>query len=53
MKRIFSMFHLKPNEQRLLVLVMVALLAWSWVKHQRKRAVEERPPAAAAALPNE
>ncbi|HEV2840549.1 MAG TPA: hypothetical protein VGW39_04420 [Chthoniobacterales bacterium] len=36
MKRFFAMFVLTPGEQRVVIFVVLALLAWTWLKHQQE-----------------
>jgi hypothetical protein len=36
MKRFLATFRLTPAEQRAVIFVIVALLAWTWLKYQRE-----------------
>lgn len=36
MKRFCAMFVLTPGEQRLVIFVVLALLVWTWLKHQQE-----------------
>lgn len=36
MKRFLAMFVLTPGEQRVVIFVVLALLAWTWLKHQQE-----------------
>ncbi|HWM23294.1 MAG TPA: hypothetical protein VNP98_00595 [Chthoniobacterales bacterium] len=36
MKRFFAMFVLTPGEQRVVVLAVLMLLGWTWLKHQQE-----------------
>lgn len=36
MKRFFAIFVLTPGEQRVVIFVVLALLGWTWLKHQRE-----------------
>jgi hypothetical protein len=43
MKRFFAMFVLTAREQRLVILVVVALVVGAWVKHYRDMRVNDGP----------
>ena len=36
MKRFCAMFVLTPGEQRVVIFVVLALLAWTWLKHEQE-----------------
>ena len=53
MKRFFAVFVLTSAEQRVVIFVMVALLAWTWAKYQRHLNVVDASPPTSSATPNE
>ena len=52
MKRLLAVFVLTPGEQRLVIFVVLALLAWTWLKHQQEVKRETAVPVSSAS-PNE
>ena len=53
MKRLFAMFVLTPGEQRVVIFVVLALLAWTWLKHQQEVKRETSTVRSVHASPNE
>ena len=52
MKRFLATFRLTSGEQRAVILLMVALLAWTWINYQQHPNVDASPPPNSA-TPNE
>jgi hypothetical protein len=53
MKRFCAMFVLTRGEQRVVIVLVLGLLAWTWLKHQQEVKRETSSMSVSSASPNE